>query len=167
MPTIAAIGNAFRIQLCWTAVNPRLGRYPKMSGNQAPQMKNSSTIIRISLNRTVLFIRYVRMVAGWCGRRAEADSALQPVSSRLGQLESFPIVAAQELIRIDGLVANLHHVGDAALRPVVVDLAAGAQRHHAEEHDLDQTRGVLERRRGLRLALDRFHPVHLMFLLGD
>src|SRR3954451_23733717 len=56
IPTIAAIGNAFRTQLCSAGVNPRLGRYAKIRGNQAPQMKNSSTIIRKSFSRMALFI---------------------------------------------------------------------------------------------------------------
>src|SRR3954467_14648476 len=68
IPTIAANGNALRISDCseknqamlsgksvsngfggWVAENPRLGRYPKIKGSHAPQMKNSSTIITISL----------------------------------------------------------------------------------------------------------------------
>lgn len=56
MPTTAAIGNALRIQDCSPGLKPRLGRYPKISGNQAPQIKNSNTIIRKSLNRGELFI---------------------------------------------------------------------------------------------------------------
>src|SRR4051812_36904231 len=116
MPTIAAIGKAFKIQLCSAALNPRLGRYPKISGNQAPQMKNSSTIIRISLSRIVLFIDVRRR------SRAEARVALQPASRRLGQFEPFPIVARQELVGIDGLAADLHHVGDLSLCAVIVDL---------------------------------------------
>src|ERR1051326_3874198 len=50
MPTMAATGNALRIQLCSDALNPRPGRYAKISGYHAPQMKNSSTIIRNSLD---------------------------------------------------------------------------------------------------------------------
>src|SRR3954451_23194613 len=56
IPTIAAIGNAFRTQLCCAGVKPRLGRDAKISGNHAPQMKNSSTIIRKSFRRMALFI---------------------------------------------------------------------------------------------------------------
>src|SRR4051794_36234823 len=69
IPTIAANGNALRINDCSEknqatlpgrsvsngfggkpAENPRLGRYPKMSGSHAPQMKNSSTIMTVSLS---------------------------------------------------------------------------------------------------------------------
>src|SRR5579862_2457011 len=46
MPTIAATGKALRIQVCSVAEKPRLGRYAKINGNHAPQMKNSRTIIR-------------------------------------------------------------------------------------------------------------------------
>src|SRR5258705_3213217 len=53
---MAAMGNVFRIQLCSPAVKPRLGRYPKISGYQAPQMKSSSTIMRTNLKRIALFI---------------------------------------------------------------------------------------------------------------
>src|SRR5438552_3849280 len=56
MPAIAATGKALRIQLCSVAVKPRLGRYPKINGYHAPQMKNSSTIIRNSFERTDSFI---------------------------------------------------------------------------------------------------------------
>jgi hypothetical protein len=34
--------------------NPRLGRYPKIKGSQAPQMKNSNTIIKKSRKRIVI-----------------------------------------------------------------------------------------------------------------
>src|SRR3954469_20091437 len=56
MPTIAAMGNAFRISDCSPAVKPRLGRYPKIRGSHAPQIKNSRTIMRNSLRRIALFI---------------------------------------------------------------------------------------------------------------
>src|SRR3954465_5562163 len=103
MPTMAAIGKAFRIQLCSAALKPRLGRYPKIRGNQAPQMKNSSTIIRISLSRIVLFID-VR------GRSwGEALVRFSPHRGRLGQFEPFTIVASQELIGVDGLATGFHH----------------------------------------------------------
>src|SRR3954469_11970043 len=52
MPTNDAIANAFRIQACSQAVKPRPGRYPKISGSQAPQMKNSRNIITDSFQRT-------------------------------------------------------------------------------------------------------------------
>jgi hypothetical protein len=42
---IEATGNAFRISDCCVGVKPRLGRYPKIKGSHAPQMKNSSAII--------------------------------------------------------------------------------------------------------------------------
>jgi hypothetical protein len=51
---IAARGKAFRIKACWRGVKPRLGRYLKMRGSQAPQMKNSMTIMRNSLPRGLL-----------------------------------------------------------------------------------------------------------------
>src|SRR6185295_13957410 len=106
MPTMAAMGKAFRIQDCSLAVYPRLGRYPKISGNQAPQMKNSSTIIRISLNRTVLFIRCARWQQPVIDNGLKRVPASQPVSRRLGRFESFSIVAREEFIRIDGLVVR-------------------------------------------------------------
>src|SRR6188768_1815078 len=56
IPTMAAMGKAFRIHDCCAGVNPRLGRYPKMSGSHAPQMKNSSTIITNNLTRIGFFI---------------------------------------------------------------------------------------------------------------
>ena len=71
MPITAATGKALRIRDCcekrnhsfvginpaiaWggtDAENPRLGKYPKMRGSQAPQMANSRTIIKNSLKRT-------------------------------------------------------------------------------------------------------------------
>src|ERR1043166_5690356 len=48
MPTIEATGKALRMSDCWPGVNPRLGRDPKISGSHAPQMKNSSTIMKKS-----------------------------------------------------------------------------------------------------------------------
>src|SRR5208282_4951044 len=54
MPTTAAIGKAFRIHACSQSANPKLGRYPKINGNQAPQMKNSKTIIKKSRKRLLL-----------------------------------------------------------------------------------------------------------------
>jgi hypothetical protein len=42
---MAAIGNALRISDCSHAENLRLGKYPKINGSQAPQIKNSSTIM--------------------------------------------------------------------------------------------------------------------------
>src|ERR1041385_1508653 len=75
MPMMAAMGKALRIRDCseknramnfgirgartaggLDAEKPRLGRYPKMSGSHAPQMKNSSTIMRNSLKRIAWFI---------------------------------------------------------------------------------------------------------------
>jgi hypothetical protein len=53
---MAAMGHALRIQDCSAGENFKLGRYPKINGSQAPQMKNSSTIIRKSLKRGELFI---------------------------------------------------------------------------------------------------------------
>src|SRR6516164_4767504 len=51
------MGKALRIQLCSDGEKPRLGRYPKISGYHAPQMKNSSTIMTNNLTRTVGFMR--------------------------------------------------------------------------------------------------------------
>src|SRR5262245_56803530 len=56
MPIMAARGNVFKIQDCWLGVYPRLGRYPKINGNHAPQMKNSSTIMTNNFRRMALFI---------------------------------------------------------------------------------------------------------------
>src|SRR5436190_10786593 len=39
------IANALMIQACCVDEYPKLGRYPKISGNHAPQMKNSRNII--------------------------------------------------------------------------------------------------------------------------
>jgi hypothetical protein len=43
------------------AENPKLGKYPNIRGSQAPQMKNSSTIMRNNLNRTPEFMDWVRV----------------------------------------------------------------------------------------------------------
>ena len=51
MARIAAAGNALRISDCWISENPKLGKYPKTSGNQAPQIKNSRNIMKNSLSR--------------------------------------------------------------------------------------------------------------------
>src|SRR5947208_11320748 len=73
MPMTAATGKAFKINDCCEnrnhnfvgikpaiacggtdAENPRLGKYPKISGSQAPQMANSRTIMRNNLKRIVV-----------------------------------------------------------------------------------------------------------------
>jgi hypothetical protein len=41
------------------AENPKLGKYPKIKGSQAPQMKNSSTIMRNNLKRIPEFMDWV------------------------------------------------------------------------------------------------------------
>src|SRR5688572_28535488 len=56
MPTMAATGKQLRIQVCSLGEKPRLGRYPKIRGYHAPQMKNSRTIIRNSLRRMARFM---------------------------------------------------------------------------------------------------------------
>src|SRR3954462_14315374 len=67
------------------------------------------------------------------------------------------ILSRQVLIRF-------RDVGDAHLGAVIKDLPSlpGTQRDDSEEHGLGELRGVLEWRAGLRLALDRLHPVHLV-----
>src|SRR5947209_19373876 len=47
-PTIAAMGNAFRIHACCPVENPSEGRKVKMGANHAPQINNSSTIMKKS-----------------------------------------------------------------------------------------------------------------------
>ena len=59
MPTMEAMGKALRIHDCWLGVNPKLGKYPKIKGSQAPQMKNSSTIMRNNLKRIPEFMDWV------------------------------------------------------------------------------------------------------------
>jgi hypothetical protein len=54
-----AMGKALRIHDCWLGVNPKLGKYPKIKGSQAPQMKNSSTIMRNNLKRIPEFMDWV------------------------------------------------------------------------------------------------------------
>ena len=81
MPTMEAMGKALRMSACseimarnnlgrcpdiparnWggsDAENPKLGKYPKIKGSQAPQMKNSSTIMRNNLKRIPEFMDWV------------------------------------------------------------------------------------------------------------
>jgi hypothetical protein len=65
------MGKAFKISDCSSVENPRLGRYPKMSGSHAPQMKNSKTIMRNSLKRMALFI-------GWEDTRKTTGALQEP-----------------------------------------------------------------------------------------
>src|SRR5688572_21705371 len=70
----------------------------------------------------------------------------------------FPALAIRALQQRIGI----RHVADLHARAVVVDLLARIQRDHAEEHDLVELRGVLERARRLLRAANRIDPVHLV-----
>ena len=52
IPTNDASAKAFRIHDCCIGEKPRLGKYPKISGSHAPQMKNSRNIMTSSRPRT-------------------------------------------------------------------------------------------------------------------
>jgi hypothetical protein len=81
-----------------------------------------------------------------------AENFLVGVTLRSSSATSFldrpvlAVVSAQ-------VVVALEHVGDAHVGAVVVDFPSGAQRDEAEEHDLGETGGVLERRGGFQLSL--------------
>src|SRR5437762_10665778 len=70
------------------------------------------------------------------------------------------VVAAQ-------VVVGLEHVGYAHVGAVVVNLFSGAEGDYAEEHDLGEAGGVLERRRGFHLPLGGVYPVHFVGLASD
>src|SRR5712691_9044901 len=65
------------------------------------------------------------------------------------------------------IVVGLQGVGNAHLGAIVVDLFSGAQGDDAEEHDLGETGGVLERTGGFHFTLGGVHPVHFVGLGGD
>src|SRR5688572_23175968 len=88
---------------------------------------------------------------------------LQRLSVR--QSEALTVLAAQQLLALERLIARRDGVGDFHLRAVVVNLLAGAECDDAEEHHLGERCRVVERRRDLGLALDRFDPVHLVLFV--
>ena len=65
------------------------------------------------------------------------------------------------------IVVGLQDVGNTHVGTVVVDLFSGAQGDDAEEHDLGETGGVLERTGGFHFTLGGVHPVHFVGLGGD
>src|SRR6185436_15684251 len=73
-------------------------------------------------------------------KRRIGQSPDYPITRSLkGQLVAVAVVAAQQVVGVLG-------VGHTHVSAVVVDLRPGAERDHAEEHDFDQPRGVVERR---------------------
>src|SRR5437773_12095445 len=65
------------------------------------------------------------------------------------------------------IVVGREHVGDTHVGAVVVDLLSGTQRHNAEEHDLGETGGVLERTGGFQLSFGGVNPIHLVCFAVD
>src|SRR5262249_56365230 len=64
------------------------------------------------------------------------------------QLPAVAVLAAEEVV-------GVLRVRDSHVLRVVIDLRAPAKRHDAEEHDLDEPRGVRERARRLAVPLRR------------
>src|SRR6266566_4188028 len=85
-----------------------------------------------------------------------------PPSSATSLLDrpALAVVAAQ-------VVVGLEHVGDAHVGAVVIDLFSGAEGDYAEEHDLGEAGGVLERRVGFHFSLGGVYPVHFVVFSGD
>src|SRR5260370_11717429 len=92
--------------------------------------------------------------------RPQSIPLASPAASSLLYGPALPVLSPQ-------IIVGLQHVGDAHVDTVVVDLSSGAQSHDAEEHNLGETGGVLERTGSFHFPLRGIHPVHFVSFAGD
>ena len=98
-----------------------------------------------------------RTKKGWLLAESSAPFGISALG-HLGtttEIPSLSVLPAQELL-------GLRSVGDLQVRRVVLDLLAGIECHHAEQHHLGELGRVGKRRRRLLAAADRVDPVHLV-----